>query len=63
MGRASSRWSREEKERLVAATLEPGASVSDFARSAGIRASFSVGARNSAKSPRVRPAAHSRRGR
>ncbi|MQX93798.1 transposase [Sinorhizobium meliloti] len=30
------RWSREEKERLVAATLEPNASVSEIARSAGI---------------------------
>jgi transposase len=33
------RWSREEKERLVAATLEPGASVSEIARSAGIHVS------------------------
>ncbi|WP_093041243.1 transposase [Rhizobium tibeticum] len=32
------RWSREDKERLVAATFEPGASVSDVARSAGIHA-------------------------
>ncbi|MER8435972.1 transposase [Mesorhizobium sp. M1312] len=32
------RWSREEKERLVAATFEPGASVSEIARSAGIHA-------------------------
>ncbi|WP_365989606.1 transposase [Mesorhizobium sp.] len=30
------RWSREEKERLVAATLESGASVSEIARSARI---------------------------
>lgn len=30
------RWPREEKERLVAATFEPGASVSEIARSAGI---------------------------
>ncbi|MDE3812305.1 transposase [Sinorhizobium meliloti] len=30
------RWSREEKERLVAATLEPGASVSEIAHFAGI---------------------------
>lgn len=30
------RWSREEKERLVAATLESGASVSEIAHSAGI---------------------------
>jgi transposase len=30
------RWSSAEKERLVAATLEPGASVSAIARAAGI---------------------------
>lgn len=33
------RWSRAEKEALVAATLEAGASVSGVARSAGIHAS------------------------
>ncbi|WP_440980925.1 IS66-like element accessory protein TnpA [Shinella sumterensis] len=33
------RWSREEKERLVAATLEPTGSVSEIARSAGIHVS------------------------
>lgn len=33
------RWSREEKERLVAATLEPTANVSEIARSAGIHVS------------------------
>lgn len=33
------RWSREEKERLVGATFEPGASVSELARSAGIHVS------------------------
>ena len=33
------RWSREDKERLVAATFEPGASVSEIARSAGIHVS------------------------
>ncbi|MER8542976.1 transposase [Mesorhizobium sp. M1334] len=32
------RWPREEKERLVAACLEPGASVSEIACSAGIHA-------------------------
>jgi transposase len=32
-------WSREEKERLVAAALEPGTVVSDVARSAGIHVS------------------------
>ncbi|TGQ51572.1 transposase [Mesorhizobium sp. M1C.F.Ca.ET.193.01.1.1] len=30
------RWSRDEKERLVAATFEPGTRVSEIARSAGI---------------------------
>ncbi len=30
------RWSRTEKERLVGASLEPGASVSSIAREAGI---------------------------
>lgn len=33
------RWLREEKERLVAASLEPGVSVSEVARSAGIHVS------------------------
>src|SRR5690606_24274177 len=33
------RWSREEKKRLVAASLEPGVSVSEVARSAGIHVS------------------------
>ncbi|RWK55910.1 MAG: hypothetical protein EOR48_09805 [Mesorhizobium sp.] len=33
------RWSREEKERLVAATFEAGASVSEIARSADIHGS------------------------
>ncbi|ASY65959.1 hypothetical protein SJ05684_b49770 (plasmid) [Sinorhizobium sojae CCBAU 05684] len=33
------RWSREEKERLVAATFEPGARVSEIARSASIHVS------------------------
>lgn len=32
------RWSREEKEGSVAACLEPGASVSEIARKAGIHA-------------------------
>ncbi|WP_255876834.1 IS66-like element accessory protein TnpA [Sinorhizobium fredii] len=32
-------WSREEKERPVAAALEPGTVVSDVARSAGIHVS------------------------
>ncbi|HEV2899958.1 MAG TPA: transposase [Pseudaminobacter sp.] len=33
------RWSREEQERLVAATFEHGTSVSEIARSAGIHVS------------------------
>jgi len=33
------RWSREEKERLVAASLQPGVSVSEVARSANIHVS------------------------
>jgi transposase len=33
------RWSREEKERLVAASLEPGVTASEVARSAGIHVS------------------------
>jgi transposase len=33
------RWPRVEKERLVAASLEPGASVSEVARSAGLHVS------------------------
>jgi transposase len=32
-------WSREEKERIVAASLEPGAVASDVARAAGIHTS------------------------
>ena len=33
------RWSRDEKESLVAASFEPGVSVSEIARSAGIHVS------------------------
>src|SRR6478672_343855 len=33
------RWSREEKERIVAAALEPGAVTSEVARAAGIHTS------------------------
>ena len=33
------RWSRAEKERIVAAAIEPGAVASEVARSAGIHAS------------------------
>lgn len=33
------RWSREEKERLVAPSLEPGVSVSEVARPSGIHVS------------------------
>jgi transposase len=33
------RWSRAEKEQIVAAALEPGASASEVARAAGIHVS------------------------
>jgi transposase len=33
------RWSRAEKERIIAAALAPGAVASEVARSAGIHAS------------------------
>jgi len=33
------RWSREEKERLVVASVEPGVTASEVARSAGIHVS------------------------
>jgi transposase len=33
------RWSRAEKERIVAAALEPGASASEVARAAGVHVS------------------------
>jgi transposase len=33
------RWSQDDKERLVAASLEPGASVSEVARVAGLHVS------------------------
>lgn len=33
------RWSRAEKERLVAASLEPGVTASEVARSAGVHVS------------------------
>ena len=33
------RWSREEKEQLVAASFDPGVTVSEIARSAGMHAS------------------------
>lgn len=33
------RWSREEKERLIAASFEPGVTASEVARAAGIHAS------------------------
>jgi transposase len=34
------RWSRAEKERIVAAAIEPGAVASEVARAAGIHASL-----------------------
>src|SRR5258708_13308196 len=46
------RWSRAEKERLVAASLEPGASVASIAREAGIHPSQLYGWR---RQMRARP--------
>ncbi|SDR01434.1 transposase [Rhizobiales bacterium GAS191] len=46
------RWSSAEKEQLVAASLEPGASVSAIAREAGIHASQLYGWR---RQLRIRP--------
>ena|SRR5690242_6417747 len=46
------RWSRSEKERLVAASLEPDASVSAIAREAGIHPSQLYGWR---RQMRIRP--------
>ena len=43
------RWSAAEKERLVAATLEPGASVSAIARDAGIQPGQLYGWRRQAR--------------
>ena len=47
------RWSSAEKERLVAATLEPGASVSAIAREAGIHASQLYGWRRQLRTRQV----------
>lgn len=44
------RWSRKDKERLVAACLEPGAALSEITRAAvPISASSFVGARSFAR--------------
>jgi transposase len=43
------RWSAAEKERLVAATLEPGASVTAIAREAGIEPGQLYGWRRQAR--------------
>ncbi len=48
------RWSREEKERLVAATLEPGTRVSEIARSVGIHVSRPSGGASSSERSRPR---------
>ena len=45
------RWSAAEKERLVAATLEPGASVTAIARDAGIQPGQLYGWRRQARAP------------
>jgi transposase len=46
------RWSRAEKERLVTASLEPGASVTAIAREAGIHVSQLFGWRRQLCGPR-----------
>jgi transposase len=46
------RWSAAEKEQLVAATLEPGASVSTIAREAGIHPSQLYGWRRQLRARR-----------
>ncbi len=46
------RWSSAEKQQLVAATLEPGASVSTIARRAGIHPSQLYGWRRQLRVPR-----------
>jgi transposase len=51
------RWSTEEKERLVAASLEPGAGVSAVARAAGIHPSQLYGWRRQQRCGRVQIAA------
>lgn len=38
-GERRRRWTRDEKERLVAASFEPGVTASDVARSAGLHTS------------------------
>jgi transposase len=50
------RWSRAEKERIVAAALEPGAVASEVARTAGIYASQLFRWRQELCSPIPRPA-------
>jgi transposase len=45
------RWSATEKQQLVAASLEPGASVSALAREAGIHASQLYGWRRQLQAP------------
>ncbi len=50
------RWSAAEKERLVAASLEPGASISALAREAGIHASQLYGWRRQLCARRGAPA-------
>ena len=47
------RWSLAEKERLVVASLEPGASVSAIAREAGIHASQLYGWRRQLRTRQV----------
>lgn len=47
------RWSSAEKERLVVASLEPGASVSSVAREAGLHASQLYGWRRQLRTRQV----------
>src|SRR5437764_5416538 len=50
------RWSRAEKERIVAAALEPGAVASEVARAAGIHTSQLFRCRQELCLPARRPA-------
>jgi transposase len=50
------RWSREDKERLVASCLEPGAVLSEIARAAGIHVSQLFRWRKEVEEPRIEAA-------
>jgi transposase len=51
------RWSRADKERIVAATMEPGAVASEIARAAGIHTSQLFRWRQQLCEPTLTPAA------